>query len=538
MRAKSYPSWIDDGSAIPDPFGYGERAVTFLRNLKHPKVKKRGQPFQLDPWMERMVRRIYGPAYESGPYEGERIVRTVFAMIPRGNRKTSLGAALTLLHTIGPEKVPLGQVVCAAADQKQAKIAFDEAASILRADRRLVPLVKIVDHRNRITNRQNQSWVEALSADAKTQHGRTIHFSLMDELHSWPKRDLWEAIKTGLLKTPGSLNVIITTAGRGQENIAYETYAYARKIALGEIDDPATLPIIFEPPPDADWQDEELWHAVNPGLACGYPDLRGLRQFAREAQDRPGDRESFRQLNLGFWLDHSHSPFVEMATYDQGAAPIDLKALEGIPCWLGVDMSTTTDLTVVVAAFRTDAGGYVVVPHFFCPGDNLRARADRDGVPYPAWAEGGFITATPGNVVDYRAVEACIRDLCERFDVREIGFDPAYAQQVMGPLTDDGLPCVTIRQGWVTQAPAVNELERAIISGNFLHGGHPVLRWCFSNIAVHTDSAGNRTFHKGKSTDRIDGAVASWMAVSRAAVGGGSRSIYEHPDFDPLDLVW
>ena len=161
-----------------------------------------------------------------------------------------------------------------------------------------------------------------------------------------------------------------------------------------------------------------------------------------------------------------------------------------------------------------------------CPGDNLRVRAERDGVAYPLWAEQDFITATPGNVVDYRAVEQCIRELCERFDVREINFDAAYAQPVMGPLTDDGYPVATLRQGWITQSPALNELERVILAGRFLHGGHPVLRWCFDNVAIHTDGAGNRTMHKGKSTDRIDGAVASWMAVSRA-VAGEAKSIYD-----------
>lgn len=166
----------------------------------------------------------------------------------------------------------------------------------------------------------------------------------------------------------------------------------------------------------------------------------------------------------------------------------------------------------------------------FCPGDNLRARADRDGVPYVAWSEQGYLTPTPGNVIDYSAVEACIRGLNERFDVREIGFDPAYAQAVMGPLTDDGLPTATIRQGWVTQSPALNELERVILAGKLRHGDNPLLRWAFGNVAIHTDSAGNRTMHKGKSKDRIDPAVATWMAVSRAAAAE-TRSFYDSDAF-------
>lgn len=534
MSATTFPAWVFDDSEIPDPLGYGERAVTFLKNLRHPKSKARGNPFKLDPWMERIVRRIYGPRHD----DGTRIVKTVFLMVPRGNRKTSLGAGLTLLHTIGPERETGGQVICAAADQKQARIAFEEAASIIRQDRRLEKLTDIADYRSRLRNVMNGAWLEAISADGATQHGRTPAFVLADELHAWKKRDLWEALKTGLVKTPGALCAIITTAGRGQESVAFEQYDYARRVALCEIDDPATLPILFEAPRDCDWRDEAVWHAVNPGLKHGYPDLAGLRQLAREAENRPTDRESFRQLHLDIWLDHSTDPFVDMALYDEGAAPIDLASLDKRPCWIGVDMSTTTDLTAVVAAFRDDDDGFTVVPHFFVPVDNLRARADRDGVPYPAWADDGSIFATPGNVVDYRAVEACIRGLAERFDVREINFDPAYAQPVMGPLNDDGLPVATMRQGWVTQSPALNELERAIVSRKFRHGGHPVLRWCFANVAIHTDSAGNRTMHKGKSTDRIDGAVATWMAVARAAAGGGTRSIYENPDVTADMLVW
>jgi phage terminase large subunit-like protein len=522
----TFPAWVFDNSPIDDPLGYGERAVRFLGALKHPKSTAPGHAFQLDQRQERIVRRIYGPRHP----DGSRIVKTVFLMLPRGNRKTSLSAALALLHTIGPEKAPGGEVISAASDQKQARIGFDEAANIIRADKRVAKAVRIVDHRNRITYPAHGTFYEAISSDAGTQHGRTPAFVLADELHAWKKRDLWDVLRSGLPKTKGALVVVATTAGRGQENVAFELYDYARKVARGDVVDPAFLPILFEADRNCNWQDEAVWERVNPGLAYGYPDLDGLRQLAREAENRPGDREAFRQLHLNIWLDHSTDPFVDMAVYDRGSTPIDMQALAGRPCWLAVDMSTTTDLTAVLAAFRDDDGGYVVLPQFFCPADNLRAKADKDGVPYPLWAEEDFIRPTPGNVIDYRAVEAHIRDLCERFDVREIAFDPAYASPVMSPLADDGFPVMTMRQGWITQAPALNELERAIVAGKFQHGGHPVLRWCFANVAIHTDSAGNRTMHKGKSTGRIDGAVASWMAVARAAAGESNVSQYNAPD--------
>ena len=380
------------------------------------------------------------------------------------------------------------------------------------------------------------SRLRAISCDAGRQHGGTPTFALVDELHAWKNRDLWDVLRTGLTKTAGSLLVVITTAGRGQENVAWDIVDYARKVARGEIDDPATLPILFEADAAADWRDEDLWHRVNPGLRHGFPDIEGLRQLAREAENRPADREAFRQLHLNVWLDKSADPFVDMAIYDRGGGTLDVEDLDGRECWLAVDLSTTTDLSVIVAAFPDGAEGFDVLAWFFCPADNLRARADRDGVPYPRWAEEGFIEPTPGNVIEYRAIESRLRDIAERFRVQEIAFDPAYAQPVMQPLLEDGFPVVTMRQGWVTMAPAIKELERAIVAGRFRHGGHPLLRWCFENVAVHTDSAGNRMFHKGRSRDRIDGAVAAAMAIGRAgtAVNG---SIFDDAAIAIEDLV-
>lgn len=80
-------------------------------------------------------------------------------------------------------------------------------------------------------------------------------------------------------------------------------------------------------------------------------------------------------------------------------------------------------------------------------------------------------------------------------------------------------------------APAIKEMERAIIGRRFRHGGHPVLRWNFDNIAIEVDKAGNIAFHKGKSKDRIDGAVAAAMAVARCAAGDSGLSVYDSADW-------
>jgi phage terminase large subunit-like protein len=513
------PSWINDGSEIPDPFGRGERAVQWLRKLKHPKSRAPGRPFQLDPWQERIIRKMYGPCNP----DGSRIVRRVILLLPRGGRKTSLCAAITLLHLIGPEREPGGLTVSAASAHEQAMELFNEAALIVNHDRRLQKHLDVREYVSRISCKELGTRYIAVASDGKVQHGKTPNVVIADELHAWEGRAglrQWEALDSALVKVPGTLMVVASTSGRGQENLAWKTVDYAIKVQKGEIDDPATLPVIFMAEATDDWQDEDLWFAVNPGLAHGYPDIEAYRDKARKAVHSPFDRESFLQFNLNRWLDQTTSPFVDLAVYDECAGEVDLDELDVVqaPCWLGVDLSKNEDLTVVVAAFATK-DGFSVWPWFFCPEENLRARGERHGVDYISWAEDGYIIPTPGNTVDLRSVEDHVRELCARFAVREIAFDPTFGRSMMANLVEDGLPAVEFRQGWVSMAPAVKELERVILARQLRHGGHPVLRWNFGNVQVETDKAGNRMFHKGKSGNKIDGAVATAMAVARASAG-------------------
>lgn len=529
------PDWIFDSSEIDDPFGYGERAVDFIKKLKHPKSRLPDQAFDLPFFWERIVRRIYGPC----DTKGNRQAKVVFCLLPRGARKTTIGAALSHLHTFGWERQPLGQAVVAASAEDQATIAYDEAVSVLDATPWLNKAGKKTESQFIIEHPKSGSTFRAISSDGGAQLGKTINFALCDELIAWKNRDTWKAIRTGLNKVQGSLLIVITQAGRGQENLAFDLLKYARKVASGEIIDPGFIPVLFETDADADWQDENLWHFVNPGLAEGFPDIDGLRQMAREAKERPADRDDFRQFHLNVWLDYSESPFVDMGVYDEGAGAVDLEDKEATqePCWIGVDLSSNSDLTAVVAAWGDRERGYQVYPWFFCPEDNLQRRADRDGVPYTLWADQELITPTPGNVIDFRMVEDQIREICARFNVQEIAFDPHLARNTLNNLLEDGFPAVEMRQGWVTMAPAISELERAIIGRKFQHGGHPILRWHFDNIAVQADKAENKSFHKGKSKDRIDGAVAAAMAVGRASAGESNISSYDSDEWSE-ELAW
>lgn len=538
MKARR-PDWIFDGSEIEDTFGYGQRAVDFIKRLKHPSSTHPEKNYELPFFWERIIRRIYGPCHP----DGRRKVRQVFCLLPRGARKTTMGGALSLLHTFGYEKVSHGQAMVAASSEDQASTAYKEAVAIAEATPWLARHIKTTDSKFLIEHPKSRASFKALSSDGKSKLGKTPSFVLADELVAWQGQngdELWSALRTGLNKVPNTLLMVITQAGRGRENLAWKEFDYARKVQIGDIEDSNILPVIFESDPDCDWQDEDLWHFVNPGLSLGFPDIFGLRADAQKAKDRISVRDEFRQFHLNQWLDSSASPFVDMQIYDEGRAFVDLEEKERTqePCYLGVDLSSNSDLTAVVACWGDRERGYEVHPWFFLPEENIRRKGGQDGVSYQAWEEMGLITLTPGNVVDFRFVEDQIRELNARFKVAEMAFDPHLARNTLNNLMDDNLPAVEMRQGWITMAPAIAELERAIIGRSFRHGGNPILRWHFDNISVVVDKAGNKSFHKGRSKDRIDGAVAAAMAVARCAAGNTGLSSYATYTGSIKETMW
>ncbi len=536
MTKSAFPHWIFDGSPIPDPFGYGQDAVDFIRALKHPASTAPKNAFQLFDPFERMTRAIYGPRDANG----RRIVKTAFLMFGRGNRKTSHAAAWALLHLIGPEAVPAGQVIFAACDREQASIGFKEAASIVRKDRRLVGATKINEGFNaakQITNLRNGATLKAISSDGKAQHGTTPAFVLVDEIHAWKGRDLWEAIDSGMVKADDPLMIICTTAGRGQDNIGFELYDYAYKVATGEIDDPSFLPILFQAEPGDDWRDEETWLKANPGLPFGFPNIEGLRKAARVAENSPPARYQFQQFNLNIWQAASRDPLFNMAVWDAGRDPnFDPAELEDLPCWLGVDLSRSGDLTAIVGAWRHDDGRVSVHPWFFLPSEGLEEKARLEQVPYLRWQDEELLNVIDGPVIEPDAIADRIIDIYATHDVREVIFDPSLAGPLMAKLIDNGIEVLQHPQTPKNMHGPISDLERLVNGRRIRHGAHPILRNHLESVVVKraTNAGELITMHKGtRHSNHIDGAIASALAVFRAAANDNRRSIFDDPeDFD------
>jgi phage terminase large subunit-like protein len=196
---------------------------------------------------------------------------------------------------------------------------------------------------------------------------------------------------------------------------------------------------------------------------------------------------------------------------------------------VGLDLSSVSDYTAAVAVFPREDGFMDVLPAFWIPADTLVERSQTDRVPVMQWVKQGLVTATPENCVDQDAVKEWLLNLREWADIAEVPTDPYNATKLLTELEKLGFKVFGMRQGWVTMSPAIKQTEILIRRKKLRHGGNPVLRWMFSNVALKRDAHDNLSLHKGRSADRIDGIVALAMAVGRAVafLDSNGRSVYD-----------
>jgi phage terminase large subunit-like protein len=204
--------------------------------------------------------------------------------------------------------------------------------------------------------------------------------------------------------------------------------------------------------------------------------------------------------------------------WDDGAESFDVEALKGRRCYGGLDLATTTDIAAYVLVFPPVEPNekWKVACRFFVPKMNLAVRVKRDHVPYDEWEKVGLLTATEGNVIDYAFIIAAVKSDAELYELVEVAIDRWNSTHVATLLQDEGITPVLFGQGFASMAGPAREFETLVVGRQIQHGGHPILRWMAANAAVKQDPAGNIKPDKAKSTERIDGIVASVMALGRA----------------------
>lgn len=509
-----------------------QRALDFFQHpkdgcLHHVKGKWANQLLELEPWQEAIIANIFGWLSLK---DKTRRYREVFVYLPRKNGKTTLAAGI-VNYVLFCDKEPGAEIYSAAADREQATLVFVQVKGMILAEPELSNRAKIYQKAVVALDEAGQqtgSSYKAISAESSTKHGYNTHCAVIDELHAQKNSELVDVLETSTGSRQQPLMIYITTADFARESICNEKLDYARKVRDGIIDDPAFLPVIYEAPVDADWKDPQVWADANPNLGVSLS-LEYIQAKCEKAKESPRFENTFKRLHLNIQTEQNVR-WLPMDAWDAcGEVEFTAEQLRGRPCFGAFDLSSKVDLTTLGLLFPDDELGWYYLLYAWLPAENKRAREKQDEVSYRTWIRQGHIETTPGNVIDYKGIRRKANELRKIYDIREIAFDPWNAQQLATELAeDDGFKMMEFRQGFKSMSGPAKDFEAAVLSGRFLHGNNPLLRWMASNVTVKEDPAENIKPMKSGRYRRIDGIITGVMCMGRALVNVPPQpSVYE-----------
>lgn len=524
---KDFPFYFDPDAAV--------RKISFTQQLKHSKgewanPRLHDTRLKLEPWQQFIDWTVYGWKKKA---DGYRRFTKAYIEVSRKNGKTTMGAAAANYAFFADRPKEEGaEVYFGATKRDQAKIAWREAESQIQKQPVLKGKAKTYSHSSTIVIPGTQNRMLPLGKDSKTDDGLNPHFALIDEYHAHPDNSILEILESGTAARRQPLTYIITTAGFDKNCVCYqEERALAVDILEGNLN-PAPeniFAVIFSMDEGDDWTAQDSWIKANPNLGVSV-NWEYLGKRVEEALALPSKQNDIKTKNLNVWT-QTATRWISAEQWAACNGKIFEASLAGRSCCGGLDLSTTTDITAWVMVFPPEGDeGYRVLPRFFLPEENIIDRERKDKVPYTAWARDGFVTLTPGNVVDYDFVEAQILKDAEKFNLDELAYDRWNSTEIINHLSEEGLELAPFGQGFASMNPACLLLEQKILSREITHGDNPVLTWMVSCTETKTDPAGNIKPVKPdrrKSGKRIDGVVAMLMALHRAVNSVEEVSPYE-----------
>jgi phage terminase large subunit-like protein len=364
-----------------------------------------------------------------------------------------------------------------------------------------------------------------LSSDVPSKHGVNASCIIFDELHAQPNRKLWDVMTDGSMTTRTQpLLLTLTTAGRDPDktSIGWEVHQRAIDVLAGDREEPYFYPIIYGLGEEKEWADPEMWREeenwgiANPSLGNTFT-LKAIRIAYQKAFGIEAKERNFMQLRLNVWLKNKLVGWLKQTTWDLAEIVSKVADLYWKECYGGLDLSSTTDLTAMALFFPNVYGNKKHYAKFWywMPEDNVTKAEIRDKKPYGEWARKGYITLTPGNVVDYDYIEMRAMDIISKYTMKQMGFDRRFATQPIIHMGQAGIECVEVAQSKKEQTLPINEIEIMVKNEQILHDKNPVTRMCLGNVRLKVDEQENKQFVKVETVGRMDGMAALSNAVDR-----------------------
>lgn len=479
-----------------------DEVIEFISILRHYTGRHAGKAFILQPWQEFIIASIYGFYVKE---DGTRLVKSVYIEMARKQGKSALAAALCLYHLIADGEMN-AEVYLAANSKDQAKISFGMCSNFVKG---LDPQRKYLEpFRDSIIFEKTLSKLRVLAADDSKLDGFNASMYLLDEYHAAKNSRLKDVLDSSQGMRENPLAVIITTAGFDKLSPCYQYREVCTEVLSGLKEDDTLFAAIYSLDEGDDWKDEAVWVKSNPNLGVTVKKTFIHNQI-RKAINNPSDEVGIKTKNINIWCD-SETVWIPEHYLLSSSKNIDLNDYAGCDCYMGIDLSSTSDLTAI--SFMIPTSEKMIWKNFyFLPEAALTEKRFKE--LYGEWRRQGEIIITPGNVTDYDYILNLIMDWSNVLRIQNIGYDSWNATQFVINATDRGLPMEPLSQAIGNFNRPTKEMERILLSNRGVIDNNIINRHCFRNVILARDKNGNIKPSKQFEEKKIDGVIAMIMAL-------------------------
>lgn len=479
-----------------------EQVCGFISIIHHYTGKHAGKPFVLETWQEWIVASMYG-FYLRGT--NERLVQSAYIEMARKQGKSAFASALCLYHLIADGEMN-AEVYMAANSKDQAKVSFNMASNFSKM---LDPGKEFLDpYRDTIKYERTLSFLKVLAADSSKLDGPNASMYLIDEYHAAKNSGVKDVLQSSQGMRENPMAVIITTAGFDRLGVCYQYREMCTEVVSGLKEDDTLFIAIYCLDKEDDWKDEAVWVKSNPNLGVTVQ-TKYLKTQVRKAINTPSDEVGIKTKNLNIWCD-AEKTWIKDDYILSASANVNLEEYNRLDCFIGVDLSSTSDLTSFSVMIPTTEK-MVWKTFYFLPEAALTEKRFKE--LYGEWARQGALCITPGNVVDYDFILNKIMEIGQILNIVTIGYDSWNATQFVINCTEKGLPMEPYSQSIGNFNKPTKELERLLLSGVAVIDNNIITRHCFRNVVMARDKNGNTKPSKQYEEKKIDGVIAMIEAL-------------------------
>lgn len=494
------------------------RACAFIESLPHVKGgwAARRERLRLAPWQIWITCAIFGWVRKD---TGRRRYRRALILVPRKNGKSAWAAAIGLYMLAGDGEFG-AEVYAGATSEKQALEVFRPARMMAQKTPRLLDRFSLELGAKAIVSIETGSRFEPVIG--KPGDGASPSCAIIDEYHEHEDDTLVETMRTGQGARDEPLLLMISTAGDNIGGPCYAAMKDAESMLDGAARDDALFAALYGLDAGEDWTSDAALIKANPNYGVSVS-ADFLKQERDDALANARRQAVFKTKHLNEWVG-ARAAFFNIQNFIRCGDPaLDIAALAGRPCFIGLDLASTQDIAAVVRLLPKE-DKYIVSGRYYLP---EAALIGKNRERYAELKRQGRLIVAGDGMLDQERIEEDLREDLARFNVKALAFDPWNAAGLIARLVAAGAPAIEFRKTTQNVTHPMKILAGLIDDRRIVHDADPALGWMLGNVVTREDAAGNVRAVKARPDAKIDAAdaliAALAVALAEEAKGYGAR---------------